>query len=73
MIANHTVSPELIMFDDYDYDYRQDEINDLRAQVRFERQLRNKLMRHPDPRDPDYPFDCDDDDCDTEDNDDHNG
>ena len=55
------------MFDDYD-----DEIDDLRAQVRFERRLRNKLMRHPDPRDPDYPFD-DDDACDTEDNDDHNG
>ena len=57
------------MFDDYDYD--RDEYDDLRAQVRFERRLRNKLMRHPDPRDPDYPFD--DDDCDTEDNDDHNG
>ena len=58
------------MFDDYDY--QQDEISELRAQVRFERQLRSKLMRHPDPRDPDYPFD-DDDDCDTEDDDDHNG
>jgi hypothetical protein len=52
------------MFDADDYD-------DLRAQVRFERRLRNKLMRHPDPRDPDYPFD--DDDCGTEDNDDYNG
>lgn len=60
------------MFDDYDY--KQDEVDDLRAQVRFERQLRNKLMRHPDPRDPDYPFDDDDDaDCDTEDDDDYNG
>ena len=62
------------MFDDYDY--QQDEVNDLRAQVRFERRLRNKLMRHPDPRDPDYPFDdddADDADCDTEYNDDHNG
>ena len=45
------------MFDADDYD-------DLRAQVKFERRLRNKLMRHPDPRDPDYPLD--DDDCDTE-------
>ena len=60
------------MFDDYDYDYRQDEINDLRAQVRFERQLRNKLMRHPDPRDPDYPFD-DDDDIEEAEGHDHNG
>ena len=45
------------MFDDYDY--QQDELDDLRAQVRFERRLRNKLMRHPDPRDPDYPLDDD--------------
>ena len=62
------------MFDDYDYD--RDEYDELRAQVRFERRLRNKLMRHPDPRDPDYPFDdadADDADCDTEDNDDYNG
>ena len=59
------------MFDDYDY--QQDEVDDLRAQVRFERRRRNKLMRHPDPRDPDYPFDDDDDSCDTEDNDDYNG
>lgn len=59
------------MFDDYDY--QQDEINDLRAQVRFERRLRNKLMRHPDPRDPDYPLDDDDADCGTEDDDDYNG
>ena len=50
------------MFDDYDYGH--DDYDDLRAQVRFERRLRNKLMRHPDPRDPDYPFD--DADCDTE-------
>ncbi len=42
------------MFDDYDYD-------DLRAQVKFDRRLRNKLMRHPDPRDPDYPLDDDND------------
>ena len=55
------------MFDDYDY--QQDEINELRAQARFERRLRNKLMRHPDPRDPDYPFDDDDADCGTEDDD----
>lgn len=63
------------MFDDYSsYDYQQDEVDDLRAQVRFERRLRNKLMRHPDPRDPDYPFDDDDDDaCDTEGNDDYHG
>jgi len=51
--------PELIMFDDYDYDH--DDLDDLRAQVRFERRLRNKLMRHPDPRDPDYPLDDDND------------
>ena len=63
--------PELIMFDDYDYD--RDELDDLRAQARFERRLRNKLMRHPDPRDPDYPLDDDDDDCGTEDDDDYNG
>ena len=55
------------------YDYQQDEVDDLRAQVRFERRLRNKLMRHPNPRDPDYPFDDDDDACDTEDDDDYNG
>lgn len=48
-----------------------DDYDDLRAQVKFERRQRNKLMRHPDPRDPDYPFD--DDDCGTEDNDDYNG
>ena len=59
------------MFDDYDY--QQDEINDLRAQVRFERRLRDKLMRHPDPLDPDYPLVDDDADCDTEDDDDYNG
>ena len=47
------------MFDDYDYD--RDEYDDLRAQVKFERRLRNKLMRHPDPRDPDYPLDDDND------------
>ena len=52
------------MFDADDYD-------DLRVQVKFERRQRNKLMRHPDPRDPDYPFD--DDDCAPEDNDDYNG
>ena len=69
MTAMRPWRPELIMFDDYD-DY-----DDLRAQVRFERQLRDKLMRHPDPRDPDYPFDDDDNDadCDTEDDDDYNG
>ena len=66
--------PELIMFDDYSsYDYQQDEVDDLRAQVRFERRRRNKLMRQPDPRDPDYPFDDDEDACDTEDNEDYNG
>ena len=59
------------MFDDYDY--QQDELDDLRAQVRFERRLRNKLMRHPDPRDPDYPLDDDYDAGDTEDDDDYNG
>ena len=61
------------MFDDYDYD--RDAYDDLRAQVRFDRRLSDKLMRHPDPRDPDYPFDDDDDDadCDTEDDDDYNG
>ena len=61
------------MFDVYVYD--SDVYDDLRAQVRFERRLRDKLMRHPDPRDPDYPFDDDDDDadCDTEDDDDYNG
>ena len=71
MTAMRPWRPELIMLDDYDY--QQDEVDDLRAQVRFERRLRNKLMRHPDPRDPDYPFDDDDDACDTEGNDDYNG
>ena len=52
------------MFDDYSLD----DYDDLRAQVRFERRLRNKLMRHPDPRDPDYPLDDDE-----ADDDDHNG
>ena len=58
------------MFDDYDYD--RDDYDDLRAQARFERRLRNKLMRHPDPRDPDYPFD-DDDDIEEAEGHDHNG
>lgn len=58
------------MFDDYDY--QQDELDDLRAQARFERRLRNKLMCHPDPRDPDYPLD-DDDDIEEAEGHDHNG
>ena len=58
------------MFDDYDY--QQDEYDDLRAQVRFERRLRNKLMRHPDPRDPDFPLD-DDNDIEEAEGDDYNG
>ena len=62
------------MFDAHSsYDYDRSDYDDLRAQVRFERRLRNKLMRHPNPRDPDYPVDDDDDACDTEDNDDYNG
>lgn len=57
----------------FSYDYDCSDYDDLRAQVRFERRLRNKLMRHPNPSDPDYPCDDDDDACDTEDNDDYNG
>lgn len=34
-----------------------DERNDLRAQVRHERQLHRALIAHPDPRDPDLPED----------------
>ena len=49
-----------------------DEYDDLRAQARFERRRRNKLMRHPDPRDPDYPFD-DDADIEEAEGHDHNG
>lgn len=62
------------MFDAYSsHNSDSSDYDDLRAQVRFERRLRNKLMRHPDPRDPDYPFDDDDADCAPEDNDDYNG
>jgi hypothetical protein len=34
-----------------------DDIQELRAQDQAERWMRNELLRHPDPRDPDYPGD----------------
>lgn len=39
-----------------------DEREELRGQVRKERQLRRMWGEHPDPRDPDYPYDYDDED-----------
>lgn len=47
-------------------DYEDDEADQLRAQDRRERQLFNNLLRHPDPRDPDYPYEdyCGDEDDD---------
>lgn len=36
-----------------------DEADDLRRQVRHDRQLRRALIAHPDPRDPDFPFEDD--------------
>ena len=57
------------MFDDYDY--QQDEVNEERRRA-IASQIA-AVQRAIDPRDPDYPFDCDDD-CDTEaEGDDHNG
>jgi len=38
-----------------DPDLVDDELQELRAEARFERQQRNILMRHPDCRDPDHP------------------
>lgn len=35
--------------------YDEDELDDLRIEARAERQYRNRLARHPDPRDPHYP------------------
>jgi hypothetical protein len=47
------------MYDDYDDDAEADE---LRAQCRLERQMFRAWLRHPDPRDPDYPYEdyCED-------------
>lgn len=43
---------------DYDYDY-DDERSELRRQDANERQRRAAFLRHPDPRDPDFPGDDD--------------
>lgn len=40
--------------------YEDDEAYDLYIEARHARQYHAKLMRHPDPRDPDYPGDPDD-------------
>ena len=51
----------------YDYDYDPDAAYDectadeLRAEDRCARRYQAALSRHPDPRDPDYPGDIDDD------------
>lgn len=36
-------------------DYYDGEADELRQQDKWERRQRNRLMRNPDPRDPDYP------------------
>jgi len=45
------------MFNDYS---DCDDFEDLVAQRRHDRQLTRQLINHPDPRDPDYPGDDDD-------------
>jgi hypothetical protein len=42
-------------FSDYDNDYDDYEVEELRMQRRWDRQRYNKLARHPDCRDPDHP------------------
>ena len=51
------------IMDDYDYD-----LEELKAQDRFEKQYRRALMAHPDCRDPDHPgcIDCWEDEDDTD-------
>ena len=44
----------------YDYDPDDSEREELRAQVRYEAQMRRRYLAHPDPRDPDYPGDPED-------------
>ena len=39
-----------------------DERDELRGQVRKERQLLRKWSEHPNPQDPDFPYDYDDED-----------
>ena len=38
-----------------------DESDDLRQQGQFERRQRNAFLAHPDPQDPDHPYDDEDD------------
>ena len=54
------------MFDDYDY--QQDEIHAARRRA-IASQIA-AVQRAIDPRDPDYPFDCDDADCEDDGSDD---
>lgn len=52
-------------FVDPDYDYSQDEIDDLRLEARAVRRHNNALARHPQLQDPDWPGELDaDGDCD---------
>lgn len=39
----------------YDPDLAADDIADLRAEARWQRQRHSRLMQHPDCRDPDHP------------------
>lgn len=39
----------------YDRDLAEDDLADLRAEARWERQRHARLMRNPDCRDPDHP------------------
>lgn len=42
-------------YDFDDYDPHESEIEELRAQCRFDRMRQSALRNHPDPRDPDHP------------------
>lgn len=42
-----------------DYDFDQDDLDDLRAEDNARRRYRNQFLRHPDPQDPDFPGDDD--------------
>lgn len=51
----------MTFYADYDFD---DELEDLRLEARAQRAFSNRLARHPDYRDPDYP------ECEPEENED---
>ena len=45
----------MTFYNTLDDDSRQDEIDDLRAEQRWQRRQWGRLMNHPDCRDPDHP------------------